>query len=71
MPRLQLKKQQSKIFAFRLARVRIAGKRKTLFRRLRRDLSVPPFLMQFELSAKKRRVKPSLIMNLIDLGSRT
>jgi hypothetical protein len=59
MPKLQQKKQQSKIFVFRLARVRIAGKRKTLFRLLWRDLSGPPFLMQFELRVKKRRVKPS------------
>jgi hypothetical protein len=34
-------------------RVRIAGKRKTLFRLLWRDLSAPPFLMQFELRKKK------------------
>jgi hypothetical protein len=45
-------------------RVRIAGKRKTLFRLLWRDLSAPPFLMLFELRVKKRRVKPSSIMIL-------
>jgi len=44
--------------------VRIAGKRKTLLRLLRRDLSVPPFLMQVGLRVKKRRVKPSSIMIL-------
>jgi len=53
MLRLQLKKQQSRIFVFRLARVRIAGKRRTLFRLLRRDLLAPPFFMQFKSRIKK------------------